>query len=200
MGNKQNVWRYSVQTLFICFLQGDAPAWYESVPLESITDVLTGDDVPPMTAGFGRDGAQVQLTLHHPDLNDRTVLRKTFLSGLLTIPWRGMCSRMRSLPDAQKKKYHFPKKQWEMLMKAALEQSPIARLQHDGTPNACVVMRPIPTDEEEQLAYHNELMRLCRLPLRDFSFALRTEHDMAIRRAAAPPDDSADQDLVSQFV
>jgi hypothetical protein len=128
--------------------------------------ILNAADVKTLKYGYGVDGASVQTTCHHPDLTDRVIMQKTLLCGCPIIKDKQICDKLKSQKSAGRKA--LPRPVWAKVMTSGLKDCPIAAFRSNQ-----VVMTAIPTDAHGRVKYHNELMKLCALPLRDLVEAMK---------------------------
>ena len=132
---------------------------------------LSVEQVRAMDYGYGEGGASVQGQLHAPHLTDRFIMRSTLLTGTPRIFGRSVCDKLRS--SAAQRRKALPKAQWERVVSAGLQGATVARMVDAGQQNAAVVLRQVPTDAAEKINYHNEVMRLCQLSLRELTEAMK---------------------------
>ena len=128
---------------------------------------LTLQDVRASDFGFGDNGVTVQPDgLHSRNFTDRTVLKQTLLAGKPKITRKDACDKMRSERGQGRKA--LPKEKWVAVMRAAASQFPdLLRL--DGE---ILCLKMIPDTSAGKVAYHNDLMRACRLSLRELIAAM----------------------------
>ena len=131
---------------------------------------LTPKEVRSTDHGYGTAGKSVQQTLHAKHLTDRYIMKQTLLEGKPRIGSREVCSRLRSGNAGGKKA--LPREAWLQVMRAALIQCPIARLDEAVEGKPAVVIKPIPSEEASKIRYHNALMTLCGMTLRELSDAM----------------------------
>ena len=127
---------------------------------------FTLKEVRALDYGYGPEGASVQPALHAKHLTDRYIVKQTFLEGKPRVSAALVCSRLRSAKAAGKKA--LPAETWHAVLQAALQDSPIARLEDNQ-----VVIKPIPAEESSKIRYHSALMTLCGVSLRDLSTAMQ---------------------------
>ena len=135
-------------------------------PEREVTPVLP-DDVRAMDYGYGEGGATVQGALHAVRLTDRFIMRATLLAGTPTVVGRKVCDSLRSTTTSGRKALPMPK--WKAVMEAGLSDCTIAKVVNKTAQDASIVIRPIPVDASDKVQYHNELMRLCRVTLRELT-------------------------------
>ena len=108
---------------------------------------------------------------------------------------RDACSRLRSTKGEGKKA--LPRDNWLAVMKAAVDQSSIIRLQESDAGVTRLALKPIPTEESARVQYHNHLMQLCALSLRDLIQAMgkaASSDNKRKRRNEAEEDDEHEED------
>jgi hypothetical protein len=127
---------------------------------------FTLKEVRALDYGYAPGGASVQLALHAKHLADRYIVKQTFLAGKPRVSAAFVCSRLRTAKAPGKKA--LPAETWHAVLQAALQDSPIARLEDNQ-----VVIKPIPAEESSKIRYHNALMTLCGVSLRDLSTAMQ---------------------------
>ena len=128
---------------------------------------LTLQDVRASDFGFGDNGVTVQPDgLHSRNFTDRTVLKQTLLAGKPKITRKEACDKMRSERGQGRKA--LPKEKWVAVMRAAASQFPdLLRLDRE-----ILCLKMIPDTAAGKVAYHNDLMRACRLSLRELIAAM----------------------------
>ncbi|CAK0820661.1 unnamed protein product [Prorocentrum cordatum] len=140
--------------------------------------ILVLEDVKGLDFGYGADGSSVQDgPFHAAGLTDRNIMRRTLLVGTPTVTMRAACERMKSSRRGGQRPKHLPEQTWLRVMEAGLQGSPVARL--DGRE---IHVARIPGGQADRVAYHNALMRLCALPLRDLVEAMRKAKENSDRR------------------
>lgn len=139
--------------------------------------LLTSGEVKSSQYGYGPDGASVQDKLHRPDLTDRVVMQKTILCGRPVITIKQATECMQS--SRQDGKKALPQPMWMKVMQAGLDGCQVAKL--DGR-NVCV--KEIPADIEGRMVYHNELMHLCGISLRQLVEAMKATRAKDDKRKA----------------
>ena len=126
---------------------------------------LTEEEVKSLQYGYGPDGKSVQDHLHTTELTDRVVMQKTLLCGKPKITIKQATERMQSSRQAGKKA--LPQPAWIKVMEAGLQNCTVAK--YEGRH---VLLKEIPVDPRSRIEYHNELMQLCRLSLRQLVEAM----------------------------
>ncbi|CAK0860829.1 unnamed protein product [Prorocentrum cordatum] len=140
--------------------------------------ILVLEDVKGLDFGYGADGSSVQDgPFHAAGLTDRNIMRRTLLVGTPTATMRAACERMKSSRRGGQRPKHLPEQTWLRVMEAGLQGSPVARL--DGRE---IHVARIPGGQADRVAYHNALMRLCALPLRDLVEAMKKAKENSDRR------------------
>ncbi|CAE7777107.1 unnamed protein product [Symbiodinium microadriaticum] len=132
--------------------------------------LLTSKDVRALDYGYGHDGSSVQGNLHAPRLTDRFIVRHTLLMGTPKMDAREACSRLRSAKNEGKKA--LPRDKWMIVMKAASDQCSVIRLQENDGGSVSLALKPPPSDADARIRYHNDLMQLCGLSLRELTDAM----------------------------
>ena len=132
--------------------------------------LLTSKDVRALDYGYGHDGSSVQGNLHAPRLTDRFTVRHTLLMGTPKMDAREACSRLRSAKNEGKKA--LPRDKWMIVIKAASDQCSVIRLQENDGGSVSLALKPPPSDADARIRYHNDLMQLCGLSLRELTDAM----------------------------
>lgn len=132
--------------------------------------LLTAKDVRALDYGYGHNGSSVQGNLHAPRLTDRFIVRQTLLMGTPKMDAREACSRLRSAKSEGKKA--LPRDKWMIVMKAAGDQCSVIRLQENDGGSVSLALKPLPSDADARIRYHNDLMQLCGLSLRELTDAM----------------------------
>ncbi len=151
--------------------------------------MLDVQDVKSLNYGYGANGRSVQDHLHAKHLTDRFILRQTLLEGKPRIDGRNVCGRLRS-KNADGKKV-LPFDTWLVVVRAGLSDCSVARVE-DAPPGgrATVVIKPIPSAEIDKVKYHNSLMSICGLTLRELAEAMRkasSKRPASRSRSRTPP-------------
>lgn len=116
-------------------------------------------------------------------------MQKTLLYGKPVIPEKGMTDRLRSSARGGVKPKAIPRETWRMVMTEGLDACTVAKLEKEqgadgGVKTWQVCLRQIPESPADRVKYHNELMTLCGLTLRQLTDALKTGADKKdVRRA-----------------
>ena len=136
--------------------------------------LLLASDVRGTDYGYKENGASAQAGERHATaLTDREIMRRTLLTGTPTIAAKVACQKMRSSNKTGKKA--LPEPAWTAVMQAGLEGCDVAWFE-----NRRVIMKALPTEPNEKIDYHNSLMRLCGLSLRELVEAMqeaKVKHD-----------------------
>ena len=141
-----------------------------------IAKMLVADDVRGMDYGYGVEGAMIQTSLHSPNLTDRMVMKKTLLSGTPTVACGSATMRMKSGKGAGKGRKALPEPNWMAVMETGLKDCPVAWL---NKAKRTICLKAIPDNRQEKVAYHNELMKLCGLSLRELLDAMKKKRAQA---------------------
>ena len=166
--------------------------------LGAVVKPLTLADVKATTFGYGPEGASVQpQPLHNPALTDRAIMLKTLTYGKPVIPEKQIRDCLRSSRAGGRTAKALPREAWLPVMLKGLEGRSVAKLQLSkcedkkkaGAYEVC--LREIPESKSERIKYHNELMTMCSLSLRDLTKALAAGAEKAARERpqAAPGGD-----------
>ena len=148
-----------------------------------------------MEAGYGPNGESAQVSWEFGELwlSDREIMRKTVLRGKAVVYATEMVNTIRRSketkePAGVKKprcRVAFPKVVWEEVMVAGFHRYPVGKLLARGTRGARVQFTAPPTSSRAEIvAYHNNLVDLCRVGARRFGDLLATS---AAKDAAAAP-------------
>ena len=144
----------------------DAPGAHDAEPDMTPSGLLTEADVKSMAYGCGPDGASVQQKEHARGLTDRRIMQRTLLCGLPACEAKVVCDKMAS--PRQDGRKALPQPVWSTIMRAGAQDSNIVWYR-----DRKLYLRQIPQDASARVEYHNELMRLCALPLRDLVEAMQ---------------------------
>eukprot|EP00973_Karenia_brevis_P057169 7954161-Karenia_brevis.AAC.1 len=98
-------------------------------------------------------------------------MRRTLLEGTPTVTAKAICDKLRNAKADGRKA--LPRQAWEKVMDAGLRECLIAKLLNPGTPGVKLIIQKIPSDNNDGIAYHNDLMRLCCTSMREFTEALK---------------------------
>jgi len=128
--------------------------------------------------GYGPDGETVQACLHGKGLTDRVIMQRTLLTGWPTITGKMVCQKIRSSNSSGKKA--MKEEVWLKIMEAGLPGCEVAWLD-----NKRVVMKAIPVDPAAKISYHNGLMRLCAVSLRELVEAMQKAKAKYTEKVAA---------------
>ena len=138
-----------------------------SIQAEAVV-LLTPKDVKSVKYGYGPNGESVQETLHSADLTDRVVMQKTLLCGRAVIDAKTACERMQSSRRSGRKA--LPQPTWSKVMAAGADGSGVVRYAERK-----LYMKKIPQEGSDRIEYHNELMKLCGISLRDVVEAMKSQ-------------------------
>lgn len=136
-----------------------------------------------MDFGYGDRGLSVQPCLHAKHLTDRYIAKMTLLHGTPKITCKQACDGLRSSRDKGRKA--LPKTNWMavMIMTSACKECPILQLSGDE-----LHVARIPDDPGLRVQYHNHLMTLCDLTLRELvgsmTQAVEKAKQAAVKHAA----------------
>ena len=126
-----------------------------------------------MDIGYGPDGVSVQ----GPGAvkKDREIMQKVVLRGQVSVTAREICDSMRYMHKPQdERKKALPKSHFEKVMEAGFAQYPVAKLVGKGTDSCKVVFATPPVgDRKKQIVYHNLLVDLCMVSLRQFTSGIQ---------------------------
>ena len=111
-----------------------------------------------MDFGYGEGGASVQSCLHAQHLTDRYIVKMTLMRGTPTITYKQACDKLRT--SREKGRKALPKTNWMAVMASACKEI----LQMSGDE---LQVSKIPDDATLRARYHNHLMTLCGLSLRE---------------------------------
>ena len=143
---------------------------------------LTSEQVRSMDFGYGDGGASVQPSLHAQHLTDRYIVKMTLLRGTPKISCKQACDKLRS--SREKGRKALPRVNWMAVMTTASKESPILELSGDE-----LQIARIPEDATLRVEYHNNLMTLCGLSLRELVDAMKQAVEKA--KQAAPKEAAA---------
>ncbi|CAL1166838.1 unnamed protein product [Cladocopium goreaui] len=134
----------------------------EPAPLPPVQGLqpLNIDQVRSIDFGYGDRGLSVQPCLHAKHLTDRYIAKMTLLHGTPKITCKQACDGLRSSSDKGRKA--LPKTNWMAVMTSACKECPILQLSGDE-----LHVARIPDDPGLRVQYHNHLMTLCGLTLRE---------------------------------
>lgn len=149
------------------FVGGTAPP-----PAPSVI-IVGKDDVKDTTYGYGPDGKSVQTALHG-HLTDRYIMRYTLLQGKPVITAKEVCDKLKYKVEGRATKKALERDNWTAVMEAGLTGATVAQLMNPKTSNTQIAIRAIPSNKDEKTKYHNELMNLCGLTLRELTEAMAT--------------------------
>ena len=155
-----------------------APAQDDGVTSDA--PLLMEGDVRGADYGYGVNGASVQEgEIHAKELTDRGIMKKTLLQGTPIIKVSQACDRMRSSRGEGKKA--LPDTVWKKVVEAGLADCDVAW--YDAGKGA-VMLNELPTDPTAKIQYHNCLMKLCQLSLRQLIDVMKA--GMALRLGCWP--------------
>ena len=156
----------------------------EAAQAESLLAIcLEKKDVRDRTYGYGLHGASVlSEDAAHGKYTDRDIARKTVLQGLPKVAVKVACDNMRA-KKADGKRKALSNTAWHTVMEAAVKDCPVLRLEGRGK-NQTLVMKEIPQDARERVHYHNALMTVCGVSLRELLTAMTNAKQ---RRVVARP-------------
>ena len=142
---------------------------------------LNIDQVRSLDFGYGDRGLSVQPCLHAKHLTDRYIAKMTLLHGTPKITCKQACDGLRSSRDKGRKA--LPKTNWMAVMTSACKECPILQLSGDE-----LHVARIPDDAGLRVQYHNHLMTLCGLTLRELvgsmTQAVEKAKQAAVKHAA----------------
>ena len=119
-----------------------------------------------------------------PQWTDRAVMQRTLLVGMPVIDRRSAAQRITTSRAGGERRKNIDEHRWVSVMKAGLEGSSIAKYdEEDGK----VKMAPIPDDVAFRHKYHNELMTLCGITLRQLVEAMQSAKKAAQQRGRVGP-------------
>ena len=147
-------------------------------PVRGEVQLLTSGNVRGVDYGYGPAGASVQQTVHAKGFTDRTIMRRTILVGTPRITSKTACQKMRSSNASGKKA--LPEPIWNDVMRAGLAGCDVAWLA-----NRTVMLKAIPSDATERIQYHNSLMELCCVSLRELVEAMKQAKSKHAEKLAA---------------
>ena len=131
----------------------------------------------PMDVGYGPNGSSAQTPSGENDecfWKDRVVMQRTVLRGKPVVTVAEMCGILRQKRGAHRP--GMPKAAFEEVMAAGFKQWPVGKLVDAGTGKARVVFsKPPAGDRDAMTHFHNMLVDLCQVSLRQFSRALTRE-------------------------
>ncbi|CAK9033567.1 unnamed protein product [Durusdinium trenchii] len=156
----------------------DDAAASHSPELPPETEPLRVADVRSIEFGYGPDGASVQSAFHSKHLTDRFIMKATLLHGHPKVTSKTICDKLRSSRESGRKA--LPREDWVAVMEACAG-SPILDFQDDT-----LQLRAIPQDAPGRTFYHNELMKLCGVTMRELMTAMNRAA-AAKAKSAAPP-------------
>ena len=133
-----------------------------------VEQLLTLKDVKDLEYGFGANGETVQNSLHARHLTDRYIMKQTLLAGTTTIRYKAVTDKLRSARGSGRKA--LPKENWVAAVQAGCNMCPMLTFQGDT-----VNIHPIPEDPQGRVGYHNSLMTLCGLSLRELVEAIKSK-------------------------
>lgn len=133
-----------------------------------VEQLLTLKDVKDLEYGFGANGVTVQNSLHARHLTDRYIMKQTLLAGTTTIRYKAVTDKLRSARGSGRKA--LPKENWVAAVQAGCNMCPMLTFQGDT-----VNIHPIPEDPQGRVGYHNSLMTLCGLSLRELVEAIKSK-------------------------
>ena len=113
----------------------------------------------------------MQEKIHAEQYTDRKIMQVTLLTGKPKISLVAVCDRIRTSRHNGKKA--IPKPQLLKVIEAGLQGSTIAKVVDPKGRGAAVVLKAIPTGGPERIEYHNELMKLCGISLRELTEAMQ---------------------------
>lgn len=145
---------------------------------------LTSDQVRSMDFGYGEGGASVQPGLHAQHLTDRYIVKMTLLRGTPAISCKQACDKLRN--SREKGRKALPRANWMAVMTMACQKSPILELSGDE-----LQIAKIPADSSLRVEYHNHLMTLCGLSLRELVDAMKHAVEKTKQAAEAAPKEAA---------
>jgi hypothetical protein len=129
-----------------------------------------------MDVGYGLDGSSAQVSYSGAGsyfMKDREVMRRTILRGKPVVSVADMCGVLRRKEGSRRP--GMPKNLYQEVMQAAFKTYPIGRLENPGTATARVVFSAPPeNDRDAKTKYHNMLVDVCQVSLREFTQALAT--------------------------
>ena len=144
---------------------------------------LAPEDVRGTAYGYGPDGASVQEDLVAEKWTDRFIMKTTVLYGTPRVFARSFCHKLRSAAGAPgKQRNSLLKPAWERVMNMGLAGCSVAKLQGRGTDKAAVVL---PDGAQVKIIYHNELMTLCGVSLRELTEPMKKKSAKAKAEARA---------------
>ena len=127
-----------------------------------------------MTYGYGPEGASAQISYEDGGdyfLPDRDIMQRTVLRGKPVVTVAEMSGLIRK--KVGNKKPGVPKKVFEEVMEAGFAKYPLGKLLEKGTKNSRVVFCAPPTSGRDAIThYHNMLVDLCQVSLRQFTSLL----------------------------
>ena len=152
-----------------------------AVPAGDAPMLLGIADVRGLDYGYGDAGVMVQGdTLHAKGLTDRRIMQRTLLMGKPSITSKEACQNMRS-SNADGKKA-LPEPTWAAVMEKGLRDCDVAWFE-----GRKVMLKAIPTEPVGRINYHNSLMTLCGLSLKDLVEAMQKSKAKHDAKHGAPP-------------
>jgi hypothetical protein len=89
---------------------------------------------------------------------------------------------------------------WQNVLEHGLRNCEVARLEAKGTKDMVCVIKAIPTEGAERINYHNALMQLCGLSLRELLESMQDAKVKDSKRRGCGADGTPVQDLVATSV
>jgi hypothetical protein len=148
-----------------------------------------------MGVGYGPNGETVQVSnAACPWGTDREIMKKTVLRGKSKVSAKEVCDAIRSsVPNPQdtskKRKVALPRRAWEEVMTAGFAKYPVGKLVNAGAADAHVQFAAPPAQDATRAAkvrYHNMLVDLCQVSLRQFTTLLAQEDGRSVGSAVPP--------------
>lgn len=153
----------------------------EAAPAERLaqdggSSLLMEGDVRDVGYGYGVDGVSVQGDeIHSAGLTDRGIMQKTLLQGTPMIKASQACDRMRN--SRAKGRRSLPETTWKKVMETGLVGCDVAW--YDKGKNT-VMLKELPTESESKIEYHNSLMQLCQISLRQLVESMKADVSVSI--------------------
>ena len=114
-----------------------------------------------------------------PQLTDRAVMQKTLLVGTPVIDRKSVAQRIVSSRAGGERRKSIDANRWTSVMKAGLAGCSVATCDSE---EGKVKMAPVPDDVALRHKYHNELMTLCGITLRQLVEAMQSAKKAAQQR------------------
>ncbi|CAE7325880.1 unnamed protein product [Symbiodinium necroappetens] len=158
--------------------------YHEKPPIptekDAVKQLLTGKDFDDfLKKGYGAYGASAQSVQSF--LTDREIMRRTVLRGKPKVTYKDLSLRKNEKTADGKKKLSVPKETWIQVMRAGLAEHPIGKITADANP--VVEFSSIPPDEAPRVAFHNFLVDLCNVSVRQFAETLAATSSRPKKRA-----------------